>query len=128
MFSSYKNHKFGFIGYAGIGNFLFNTTKITITEENHETTTHKSRVPEFLYFFGGGFSYKVSDSYSVTADLALRQCQNDKLDDVVANNDFDYYSFINIGLTYFIKIRNHSPLRNKARIAHGGLKLASLNR
>lgn len=128
LFSSKKNHKFGFVGYAGLGNFVFRTTKIVLSEGNKETTYHQSRVPEFVYFLGGGLSYKISQYISATADITLHQCQNDKLDNTVANNDFDYYSFINIGFTYHLKRKNYSVLRNKARIAHGGYKLASLNR
>jgi len=94
--------KFGLIAFAGIGNFLFTTEMKEVYNEIITITSHKSRVPEFVYFVGGGISYDLSARLSVTSDLSIRQCQNDKLDIIPKNGDFDYYSYLNIGITYRI--------------------------
>ena len=36
---------------------------------------------------------------SLSIDLAIRQCQTDRLDDYITHGDFDYYSYFSIGIT-----------------------------
>jgi hypothetical protein len=93
------NPDFGFEGYAGVGQFFYSVTKETVNNFSTDITTYPDRVPEFVYFFGGGFSYRFTKYTSLTLDLAIRQCQTDRLDDVIRNDDFDYYSYFSAGLT-----------------------------
>ena len=48
----------------------------------------------------------------------MRQCRNDRLDDYVKNDDFDYYSYLSIGISYYINTFKKAPLKNKARLAN----------
>ncbi|GAB4313487.1 MAG: hypothetical protein Kow00127_04570 [Bacteroidales bacterium] len=88
--------------YAGIGQFLFNTTSIIQSDEGTEVSQENTGTPEFVYFFGSGLSYSVGDRLAFTADIALRQAQNDKLDDFKKNDNYDYYTHISVGITYKI--------------------------
>ena len=103
--------------YAGIGNFLFNTTRNEYFEGKTNTYYTKARVPEFLYLFGSSLSYNISAKMAISADISLRQCQNDKIDDYVANSDFDYYSYLNIGISYKI-FRLNKDLNSRAKYSH----------
>lgn len=123
-----KPHKFGIIGYAGIGQFLFDTEKIEYFEGYSESNRHNTGVPEFVYFAGGSIYYKVNENIGITADLGLRQCQNDKLDDYVKENDFDYYTYLSVGVTYYIQTFVKKTPKNKARIAHNNHRHKSLNK
>jgi hypothetical protein len=74
-------------------------TRETGEGANKVETTYKPNVPEFVYFFGGGIAYRISKYTSLSIDLAIRQCQTDRLDDYITNGDFDYYSYLSIGIT-----------------------------
>lgn len=113
-----KEHRIGFSPYAGIGQFIFNTQTTSYRDELATTSEIRSRVPEFVYFAGAGMSCKLPYNLAATADLSLRQCRNDKLDGLVKNDNFDYYSYLNLGLTYRISSITRQPLKNKARLAH----------
>lgn len=93
---------FGLVGYAGAGQFVFNVTQYDARGEDLEIKIHDTGTPEFVYFLGTGVFYKVTDKFSATADMALRQAQNDKLDDFNKNGNFDYYTHISFGITYHI--------------------------
>lgn len=55
----------------------------------------------------GGHS---NSNLGITADLSIHQCQNDRLDDEVKNDDYDYFSYLNIGVSYFINtVRKREP-------------------
>ena len=118
LFMQGRYHAFGLTGYVGAGQFLFSTKKVESSERVVTNSEHSSRVPEFVVFFGGGVYYKVNHNIGITADLALRQCQNDRLDDYVKNDDYDYYSLITIGISYYINNIKRAPLKNKARLAN----------
>jgi hypothetical protein len=90
LFMSRKYNAFGVVGYAGAGQFLFNTNKVELNEGTLKTSKQNTEVPEFVIFFGGGVYYKINPNLGITADLSLHQCQNDRLDDVVKNDDYDY--------------------------------------
>lgn len=113
-----REHRIGFSPYAGIGQFIFNTTTTAIKDDVSTTSKVQSRVPEFVYFAGGSLSYKLPANLAVTADLALRQCRNDKLDGVIKNDNFDYYSYFSFGVSYRINSITRQPVKNKARLAH----------
>ena len=113
-----KEHRVGFSPYAGIGQFIFTTRSTSYGNELVTTDEIRSRVPEFVYFAGAGLSCKMPYNLALTADLSLRQCRNDKLDGLVKNDNFDYYSYLNAGVTYNINSIIRQPVKNKARLAH----------
>jgi hypothetical protein len=125
IFNPKKSYPFGLVGYVGAGQFLFKTRKVVNDEGIVTNYFHEVRVPEFVFFFGGGIYYKLNDWLGVTADIALRQCQNDRLDDYVKNDDFDYYSYVSIGISYYIETFKRKPLKNKARLANSNFLFQS---
>ena len=126
VFFSNKLTKFGIIGYAGIGQFLFKTTSYRNDDGYIETETQDTGVPEFMFFYGAGICYNVTNKFGITADISLRHCQNDKLDNFLKNHDYDYYTYTNIGIIYKINSFIKPPPRNKARIAHNTRRLKPL--
>jgi hypothetical protein len=111
-------HAFGVVGYAGAGQFYYSTTKVVMNEGPYKNFEQDAAKPEFVYFFGGGIYYKLNSNFGVTADLALRRCQTDRLDDYVKNNDYDFYTYISVGVSYYINTFKGGPLRNKSRLAN----------
>lgn len=122
LMSSNPTPKFGLEGFVGFGQYLFKATKYEIVEGENKTSIHDTRVPEFVYFVGAGAHYHLDESFAFTADLSLHQAQNDKLDNFVKNNNYDYYSYLSIGVTYYINSFKTTPLKNKARLAHNGIR------
>jgi hypothetical protein len=102
LFSPGNIARFRVQGFAGIGQFFFRAIEASYIEGKLSETIHNTGVPEFVLFFGGGFSYQITSRLSFSSDMAIRQAQNDKLDNFVNNNDFDYYSYLSFGITYFI--------------------------
>jgi len=100
---------------GGIGNVLFNSNKHSNTENENYTT----RVPEFIYFFGGRIEYHASNIIKIGIGISIKQLQNDKLDVTNKNSDYDYYSYTNIGVAYKL---NHATQRR------GGKKLNSIKK
>lgn len=98
----YNMSKMGFHAYGGIGQFMFNTTSIVQDEGSNETLQESTSVPEFVYFMGMGLSYKFTHRLGANVDMSLRQAQNDKIDAYVKNDNFDYYTLITVGVTYYI--------------------------
>jgi len=113
LFSPDNISKFGIVGFAGIGQFIFKTTKYE--KNTSDPAIHNTGVPEFVYFGGIDIYYKVTDQFDITAGMALRQARNDKLDDVNRNENYDYYSIINIGVTYHI-----NSIKSSGRSRYGG--------
>ena len=114
LFSPDNILKFGINGYAGIGQFLFRTTKYDRRADNEEISVENTGTPEFVYFGGLGVYYKITDKFSITADMSMRQAQNDKLDDLNKNENFDYYTHISIGVTYHIESMFNSSGRSRS--------------
>ncbi|MBN2174759.1 MAG: hypothetical protein JW731_11555 [Bacteroidales bacterium] len=105
---------YGFEVYVGTGQFIFQTNVFTGIDGLQTPKTNSTRVPEFVYFFGSGFYYQLSDRFRITVDLAIRQAQNDNIDKYLAHGDFDYYSLLNIGLSYAIgKIVSHNKYKSR---------------
>jgi len=127
LFFPKNSTKYGLNGFVGIGQFWFDSEQQRYNEGNITTYTHSARVPELVYFFGGGIYYNISDNFGVTVDLSIRQCQNDKLDVEADNNDFDYYSYLGFGIIYYFHSFKKGPVKNKARIAHNNKKKKSLH-
>ncbi len=102
IFSPYNMSKIGLEVFGGLGQFKFKTTQWDRSQEELKVNIHDTGTPEFVYFFGLGMFYKVSEKVRITADFSMRQAQNDKLDDLAKDDNNDYYSFVGIGVTYYI--------------------------
>lgn len=113
-----RNPKFGLEGFVGIGHTWFNSEKYIVGEGSLSISAIKARVPEFVYFGGIGMHYHIHKNFAITTSLSLRQIQNDKLDQLIKNNDYDFYSYLSLGITYYINGFGNKPLKNKARLAH----------
>jgi len=93
---------FGLDAYGGIGQFIFKVIQYDRRGGEQLVDEQFTGVPEFVYFAGAGVHYKINDKFAATADMALRQAQNDKLDDLNKNENYDYYTHLSIGVTYYI--------------------------
>jgi hypothetical protein len=127
LFYPENKGKFGINAKAGVGQFLFTSTKTVYSEGGNEIFNHDARVPEFVYFIGAGGFFKTTDKFGVSLDISLRQCQNDQLDVLVKSNDFDYYTYLSFGITYYVDRIKKGPIKNRARIAHNNFKLKHLS-
>jgi len=119
--------KFGITARAGLGQFWYSSAKSVNNEGNNEITKHAGRVPEFTYLIGAGSFIRVIDRFGISLEISVRQCQTDWLDVMKSNNDFDYYSYMSLGITYYFDRFKKEPIKNKARIAHNNLKLKHLS-
>lgn len=98
-----KNHSgIGIVAFGGIGHMIFKSVKYAQEKGQVKTYTHRASAPEFVYFLGGGIAYDISNRFGVNLDVAIRQAQNDRIDNEVRKDNYDFYSFINIGFTYYI--------------------------
>ncbi len=88
--------------YGGVGQFVFKSVQVSKGEDGGRSV-EDTGTPEFVYFFGAGIEYKIGDRIGVTADMSMRQAQNDKLDDLSKNDNYDYYSYVSVGVTYYIE-------------------------
>ena len=120
---------YGLEVYVGTGQFMFQTSKFVNSDSQQTPGTISTGVPEFVYFFGGGLYYKLTDRIRITADLSIRQAQNDNIDKYLAHGDFDYYSYLCVGITYSIsKIittvndKPNSKLNKESPVWRTGLK------
>jgi hypothetical protein len=116
LFNIPHDHDFTFEGYAGIGQFFYTVTKETTYSLYTDRIVYPVEVPEFVYFFGGGAAYRITKYTSLTVDLAIRQCQTDRLDDYQANDDFDYYSYFSMGLSIDIGRLINPYLKTRYRL------------
>ena len=98
-----NNTGIGLVAFGGVGHMIFNSVKYAEEDGQLNTYAHRARAPEFVYFIGGGIDYQISDRFSMNLDIALRQVQNDRIDNEVRKDNYDFYSFINLGVTYHIK-------------------------
>jgi hypothetical protein len=90
------------IAFAGFGQFVFEVIQTNKIEGNINENIHSTGVPEFVLFFGGGLSYEINYKLRITAEMALRQAQNDKLDNFISGKDFDYYTYLSFGISYYV--------------------------
>jgi hypothetical protein len=121
LFMPRKYNPIGVVGYAGAGQFLFNTNKVEMNEGNLKTSKQNTEVPEFVIFFGGGIYYKLNSNLGITADLSLHQCQNDRLDDYVKNDNYDYFTYLSVGVSYYINIAS----KGKTSLANSNFLFSS---
>ena len=105
---------YGLEVYVGTGQFMFRTTRFISLDGLQYPKNVGTGVPEFIYFFGGGLYYNVSERIRITADLSIRQAQNDNIDKYLANGDFDYYSLLSFGITYSIG-KIYTPIKDEPK-------------
>lgn len=113
----------GVVAFGGIGHFLFQSEKMELEQGILSTSSHQAKTPEFVYFLGAGLEYIVAERFNVGIDLGVRQAQNDRLDNEVSQGDYDYYSYVSVGVTYFFG-RNFKYSKKKD-IHRRGVKLAN---
>lgn len=123
LVKQYPYSKFGISGYLGIGNLLFYYKQYEYTNDNSSTIKTSSRVPEFVFFFGGKIKYKVWQNLDLTADLSIHQLQNDKLDNLTKNSNFDYFSYFNAGIEYYFNVRSDRPFKSTSRKMPNGRRV-----
>jgi len=126
LFAPRNNHKVGLVFFGRLGNFIFKTTQTITSEGTIENITNQSRVPELVYFTGGEISVQLFENLSISSELSIRKCKNDMVDGTVLNDNDDYYSYLNVGITYYFSNFKKGPIRNKARIAHSDKRLKAL--
>jgi len=122
LFISDRNPKFGIEGFAGVGQLWFNVANYKYTEGISNQEKYVSAAPEFVYFGGMGAHYHFSKQFAITTSISMKQLQNDRLDNLIKNSDYDFYTYSSIGITYYIKGWNSSIIKNKARLAHSGIR------
>ena len=123
LFIPQRNPKFGLEGFAGIGQMWFSAEQFKFNEGAPSSLKTKTDVPEFVYFAGAGMHYHLNENFAITASGSLRQLQNDKLDLLVKNDDSDYYSYVSMGITFYIESKHVRPLKNKSQLAHTSKRL-----
>ncbi|MBN1340525.1 MAG: hypothetical protein JXA03_14445 [Bacteroidales bacterium] len=108
-----KDFPFRFYPFAGAGHFFFDSRSKWKNEmirppSGKTEVTIKTKVPEFVYFFGGRASYDIGKDFSLTAEMGIRQARNDKLDtlrDKDLEITWDYYLFSALGISYRFNLR-----------------------
>jgi len=106
--------KYGLDFYVGLGQFIFNTSVDGILDGQQLPDAYSTGIPEFVYFFGIELFVNLSDHFKFTTNLSIRQAQNDNIDKYIAHDDFDYYSLLNVGISYsFGKL--YKPLKDEPR-------------
>jgi hypothetical protein len=113
LFTGRSNPKVGLTVFGGIGNFIFHTTLIELLEGGTIEESFRTRVPEFVYFAGGGGSFSINSKIGITTELSVRKFQNDKMDGVVADHAHDYYTYLSFGITH--KINTVQPRNGISR-------------
>lgn len=126
LFSEKKNHRFHFNGYVGVGHFLFDSNMWEYEGDGDNPSEEVTSVPELVAYLGGGFYYMLSDNIAITTDLALRRSKNDKLDNYTKGNDYDYYTYLSVGITYYIRTFIKKPPKNKATVVYSSSRLSPL--
>jgi opacity protein-like surface antigen len=87
----------------GIGQFNFNT-RLKYYDPDKPDVKVKSASPEFVYMFGAGAFYIISNSFDANIEFLGRRMDNDRLDGSPNKDDNDYYSYLSVGMVY--KINN----------------------
>ncbi|RLD51736.1 MAG: hypothetical protein DRJ05_18125 [Bacteroidetes bacterium] len=123
LFITNRNPKFGIEGFAGVGHLWFNVAHYEYNEGNPISHEFTSSSPELIYFAGASIHYHVAEKFALTSSLSLRQIRNDKLDNLVKNNDYDFFSYFSVGLTYYFSGWGSSFIKKKrSSVAHSGVR------
>lgn len=117
-----NNSGLGVVAFGGIGHMIFRTEKYSIEEGTVKSSVHQAQAPEFVYFLGGGVEYIVAERFNIGIDLGIRQPQNDRIDNEVRQDNYDFYSYASVGVTYFFG-RNFKYSK-KSNIHRSGVKMA----
>lgn len=117
LLSYTKDHKFNLIAFAGFGQFLFDARLWEYDGDGGGGYDEIANVPEFVIYAGGGICYKISENIGATGNMAVRQSQNDKLENYQKSHDYDYYTYISVGITYFVKTLGKKHNWRKATVA-----------
>lgn len=88
---------------VGMGQFNFNT-RLKYYNPNVKDIKVRSESPEFVYMFGAGTFYIISDSFDANVEFMARRMNNDRLDGTPNKEDKDFYSYLSVGMVY--KINN----------------------
>lgn len=88
---------------AGMGQFNFNSN-LKYNDPNKPDLKTSSTTPEFVFLFGGGAFYIISNSVDLNMEFMARRMSNDRIDGTPNKETTDYYSYLSAGLVY--KINN----------------------
>ena len=88
---------------AGMGQFNFNSN-LKYNDPNKPDLKTSSTAPEFVFLFGGGAFYIISNSVDLNMEFMARRMSNDRIDGTPNKETTDYYSYLSAGLVY--KINN----------------------
>ncbi len=89
---------------VGMGQFNFNT-RLHYYDPNRADIKVESGAPEFVFLFGAGAFYIISDSFDASAEFLGRRMNNDRLDGTPNKEDKDFYSYLSVGMVYKINNR-----------------------
>lgn len=98
-----RKTNYGLSFFAGAGQFVFSSRGGPQSISIENGNVYRSRVPEFVYFFGGLLNRQITDIISLNLELSIRQAQNDYLDLRRYGSNYDYYSFFGVGLSIYIE-------------------------
>lgn len=87
----------------GLGQMSFNT-RLKYDDPNRADLTTASSTPEFVFLFGGGVYYIISNSFDVNLEFMARRIDSDRLDGTPNKEDNDFYSYLGAGFVF--KINN----------------------
>jgi hypothetical protein len=113
-----KSCHFGIIAYCGAGQLLYTVEKAVLPEGSDGIKVYRPDKPEFVFLAGSDLNYKINRNLGVFAGLALRRCNTDRLDDYRCNGDFDYYTYLDFGISYYISTLKRGVIKNKAQLAN----------
>lgn len=85
----------------GMGQFKFDS-KLQFDDPEKDDLNVDTGIPEFLFTFGGGLNYNISNSFDLNVEMSIKMVNNDRLDGKSSSNDEDYYSYLSFGITYRI--------------------------
>lgn len=100
-------HFFPYLKF-GLGQFKFKST-LSYTDPSEEDRVVKADTPEFMYLFGAGAFYKISHTFDINLEINSRRLFNDKLDGTKGNRDYDFYTYLSLGLSYKINNKPRDP-------------------
>jgi hypothetical protein len=105
---------------VGMGQFTFQTRLIYNDPDKADITT-KSQSPEFILLYGGGACFVLSKAFDMQVEYMSRRMENDRIDGISNNNDYEYFSYLSVGLSYKINnrtrdVRYYKRLGMKSRL------------
>lgn len=89
---------------VGMGQFSFQT-KLAYNDPDKADVRTKSQSPEFILLYGGGACFVLSKVFDMNIEYMSRRMENDRIDGISNNNDYEYFSYLSLGLSYRINNR-----------------------